>query len=130
MLPKLLSSAHHFSSPSDPTKLVLAQEEEVEVEKYSQDMLEVNAGEVEVSTGELEDSAGEVEDKTEEVEDTGGEVFTVKEFRSLLDKTKNIRNVSVHGHNKTMVTNWLLEKVTTLCFTVLYSIQAYMYIHF
>ena len=75
---------------------------------------------MEDSSGELEDSAGEVEDKTEEAEDTGGEVFTVEEFHTILDKTKNIRNVSVHGHSKTLVTNWLLEKVTTQCYTVLY----------
>ena len=110
MLPKLVSSPYHFSSPSDPTKLVLTQEEEVGVEKISQDLLEVNTGEVEHSVGEVEDSVGEVED-------TGGEVksvFTAKDFRSLQDKTENIRNMSVHGHTyhgKTRVTSCLLEKV-------------------
>ena len=115
------------------------------VEKISQDLLEVNTGEVEHSVGEVEDSVGEVEDSVGEVEDsvgevedsvkevedsvgevegsvgevedTGGEVksvFTAKDFRSLQDKTENIRNMSVHGHTyhgKTRVTSCLLEKV-------------------
>ena len=101
------------------------------VEKISQDLLEVNTGEVEHSVGEVEDSVGEVEDSVKEVEDsvgevedsvgevedTGGEVksvFTAKDFRSLQDKTENIRNMSVHGHTyhgKTRVTSCLLEKV-------------------